>query len=122
MPCPQTDKGGVTIGLGTDSVVSNNRLDMFEAMKTTTLLHKMNNIDPTILPAKEIFKLATNGGAKSLGLENEIGALKAGMRLSLILVDFDKPHLRPHHMSYSQNIYSHLVYSATASDVTHHNS
>jgi cytosine/adenosine deaminase-related metal-dependent hydrolase len=57
-------------------------------------------------------EMATIGGAKCLGLENEIGSLEAGKKADICLVDFDKPHLTPRH-----NVVSHLVYAAGASDV-----
>ncbi|MGD2145379.1 MAG: amidohydrolase [Anaerolineae bacterium] len=116
-PVPKLLDQGVTVGLGTDSVVSNNRLDLFEAMKTTALIHKVVHMDPTLLPAEQVVQLATRGGAEALGLIEEVGTVEVGKKADLILVDFDKPHLRPHHLSVPQNVYSHLVYSAVASDV-----
>jgi 5-methylthioadenosine/S-adenosylhomocysteine deaminase len=116
-PVPKLLDNGVTVGLGTDSVVSNNRLDLFEAMKTTALIHKVVHMDPTLLPAEQVVQLATRGGAEALGLMADVGTLEVGKKADLIVVDFDRPHLTPHHLSVPQNVYSHLVYSAVAADV-----
>ena len=56
--------------------------------------------------------MATREGAKCLGLEADIGTLEAGKKADVILVDFNKPHLTPHH-----SVISHLVYAVNSSDV-----
>jgi len=58
---------GLLIGLGTDGPASNNTLDMFSEMKTASLLHKGVNEDPLLLPAKQVFEMATIRGAEVLG-------------------------------------------------------
>jgi 5-methylthioadenosine/S-adenosylhomocysteine deaminase len=103
---------GVNVGLGTDGPASNNSLDMFETMKVAALLQKNAYSDPTVLPAEEVVKMATNYGAKALGLENQIGSIETGKKADLILLDVSKPHLKPLH-----NIYATIVYSARGSDV-----
>jgi 5-methylthioadenosine/S-adenosylhomocysteine deaminase len=96
--------------LGTDGCASNNTLDMFEEMKTTALLHKVNSMDPTTLPADEVLKMATLNGAKALGVP--VGVIRPGMLADIIIVDMHKPHLLPVH-----NPISHLVYATRGSDV-----
>lgn len=105
-------KAGVTVSLGTDSSCSNNSADMFEVMKTTALLHKGVQKEPTVLPAEQVLRMATIGGAKALLWEKEIGSIEVGKDADLVMVDFKKPHLRP-----LFNEVSHLVYSARAADV-----
>ena len=112
MPFQEIIESGVNISLGTDGVCSNNNLDMFEEMKITALLHKVNKLDPKIADAQTVLDIATINGAKALGLENEIGSLKKGKKADFILLDFEKSHLIPQH-----NLISHLVYSANGSDV-----
>ncbi|MFW9905097.1 MAG: amidohydrolase, partial [Candidatus Thorarchaeota archaeon] len=102
----------VVVGIGTDGCGSNNNLDMIEEMRTTAFLHKQNKRESTILPAQQIIRMATILGAKSLGLENEIGSLEVGKKADIIMLDFKKPHLTPFH-----NCPSHIVYSAFGSDV-----
>jgi len=105
-------KAGVTVSLGTDSSCSNNSTDMFEIMKTTALLHKGIQKEPTLLPAEQVLRMATIEGAKALLWEKEIGSIEVGKDADLAIVDFKKPHLRP-----LFNEVSHLVYSAKAADV-----
>lgn len=103
---------GVNVGLGTDGPASNNSLDLFETMKTGALLQKHEYLDPTVLPAYEVLKMATLNGARAVGLEKDVGSLEVGKKADIILVDLAKPHLTPLH-----DIYSTIVYSARAADV-----
>lgn len=103
----------VCVSLGTDGVASNNNLDLFQEMKTSTLLQKVRTLDPTVLPASNVLEMATINGAKALGIENEVGTVEVGMKADLILVDTKVPHMTP-----SSNLISHLVYSAEGSDVS----
>jgi len=103
---------GVVVGIGTDGPASNNSLDMFGSMKVAGLLQKISYMDPTVLPAQSILKMATIDGARALGLERSVGSLEVGKKADIILVDFRKPHLTPLH-----NPYSNVVYSARGSDV-----
>jgi len=103
---------GVTVGIGTDGPASNNSLDMFEEMKVAALLQKVHYMDPTVLPAQRVLKMATVDGARALGLEKTTGSLEVGKRADILLIDFRKPHLTPAH-----DLYANLVYSARGSDV-----
>lgn len=62
-------KNNVLVCLGTDGAASSNRLDIWEAGKYTTLLQKVINLDPTVLPAKQIIRMITINGMKALDLE-----------------------------------------------------
>lgn len=104
---------GVPVGLGTDGCASNNNLDMLAEMDSVAKLHKVYRMDPTIMDAKTVVRLATRGGARVLGLEEQIGSLEPGKKADIIGLDLDKPHLTPLY-----NIYSHVVYAASAADVT----
>jgi len=111
-PVPKMLESGVDVSLGTDSSSSNNVSDMFEVIKTTALIHKGVNKDPTLLPAEEVLKMATIKGAKALLWNRQIGSIEAGKKADLVILDFRKPHLCPVY-----NEISHLVYSAKAADV-----
>ena len=105
---------GVNVALGTDGCASNNDLDLFGEMDTCAKLHKVATLDPTVLPARTVLRMATQNGAKALGLGERIGELSPGKWADVIVVDFDKPHLMP---LYEPE--SHLVYAAGGSDVCH---
>ena len=111
-PVPEYLAAGVTVGLGTDGAASNNDLDMFEAMRFAALLHKVKTGDPRALPAAATLEMATIQGAKTLGLEKQIGSLEGGKRADLVVVSTAGARLTP--------IYdpvSHLVYAVHGDDV-----
>jgi len=111
-PVPKMLKKGITVSLGTDSPCSNNTADMFEIMKTTAIIHKGINKNPTVMPAEQVLEMATIEGAKALSWENEIGSIEVGKKADLSIISLKRPHLCP---VYSEA--SHLVYAAKASDV-----
>ncbi len=103
---------GICVSLGTDGAASNNNLDLFQEMKTSTLLQKVNHMDPTALPTRKVMEMATIDGARALGLEDELGTIEVGKKADMVLVDMKTPHLTP-----PGNYLSHLVYSAEGYDV-----
>jgi len=105
---------GITVGIGTDGCASNNDLDLFSEMDTAAKLHKIKNMDTTVMNAYAVLEMATIGGAKALGIEKIAGSIEIGKRADIIVIDIHKPHLTP-----MFNPYSHLVYSAKGSDVLH---
>ncbi len=111
-PVPAMLEKGINVGIGTDGASSNNNLNMFEEMHLTALIHKGYNLNPLILNAREVLEMATIGGARVLGLENEIGSLEEGKKADIIIIDLEKPHLYP-----KADLISNMVYSAQASDV-----
>ncbi|MDI6847047.1 MAG: amidohydrolase [Candidatus Bathyarchaeia archaeon] len=111
-PVPKMLKKGITVSLGTDSPCSNNTADMFETMKTTAILHKGVNKNPTLTPAQQVLEMATIEGAKALSWEKEIGSIETGKKADLAIINLNKPHLCPLY-----NEASHLVYAAKAADV-----
>ncbi|MBV9209677.1 MAG: 5'-deoxyadenosine deaminase [Acidobacteria bacterium] len=103
---------GVSVSLGADGAPCNNRLDMWTEMRTAALLQKALN-GAEALPARQALRLATMGGARALGLADEIGSLEEGKRADVLIVKLDALHSAPR----PAEIVSALVYSAQASDV-----
>ncbi|MGD9079090.1 MAG: amidohydrolase [Desulfobacterales bacterium] len=112
-PIPRLIDEGICVGMGTDGCASNNDLDLFQEMDSVAKLHKAKSLDPTVMDAPTVLKMATINGARALGLETVTGSLETGKKADLIIVDTNKPHLTP---MYSP--VSHLVYAAKGSDVT----
>lgn len=110
-PVPAMTEIHLPLGLGTDGCASNNDLDMFSEMGTLAKLHKVATLDPTVLPARQVMKIATSGGAAVLGLNNTIGKLAPGFAADCIILDLNTPHLTPFH---SPDL---LVYATKGSDV-----
>ena len=111
-PVPKMLRKGITVSLGTDSPCSNNTASMFEIMKTTAIIHKGINKNPTVRPAEQVLEMATIEGAKALSWENEIGSIEVGKKADLSIISLRKPHLCPIY-----NEASHLVYAINSSDV-----
>ena len=111
-PVPEMLKHGIKVGLGTDGSASNNDLDMFREMDTAAKIHKVTLLDPTVMSAPTVLKIATMGGAAILGLDKLIGSIEEGKQADIILVDTNQPHLTPLY-----NCYSQLVYAARGADV-----
>lgn len=105
---------GITVGIGTDGVTSNNTLDMFESMKFASLLQKFRTGDASAIPARTAFELATICGSKALGLDREIGSIQKGKRADIILVDLNSPRFFP---VIKESVFAHLVYAARGEDV-----
>lgn len=111
-PVPEMLNKGITVGLGTDGCASNNDLDMFREMDSAAKVHKVMSLDPTVVDAETVCRMATIGGAKLLGLDKLIGSIETGKKADIILVDMNQPHLTPLYHYYSQ-----LVYAARGADV-----
>jgi 5-methylthioadenosine/S-adenosylhomocysteine deaminase len=76
-------------------------------------LAKVSRDDPTVLPARVLVAAATRGGARALGLGDKIGSLEPGKQADFIAVNVWNAHVEPF-----EDVYSALVYSVKASDVT----
>jgi 5-methylthioadenosine/S-adenosylhomocysteine deaminase len=111
-PVPGYLSAGVAIGLGTDGAASNNDLDMFEAMRIASLLHKLQTGDPQAVGARTALEMATIGGARALGMADRLGSLEPGKRADLIVVSMDSARQTPMY-----DPISHLVYTTRGDDV-----
>lgn len=109
---------GVPIALGTDTAVCNNGNDLFLEMRQLGLSQKLR-YGAEAMPAEQILRMATGGGARALGMQREIGLIAEGAAADLILVDAMTPRLQPlvHREDFS-NVAANLVYAATGQDVT----
>src|SRR5216684_1191470 len=105
---------GINVGIGTDGAASNNRLDLFQEMRTAALLAKAVGNDAQAMPAHQALAAATLHGARALGLEASIGSIAPGKLADLCAVAFDEPELAP-----CYDPVSHLVYSAGREHVSH---
>lgn len=111
-PITEMLDAGVMLGLGTDGAASNNDLDMWEEMRLASLLQKVDRMNPEVLPAATVLRMATIGGAAAIGLSDTTGSLEVGKQADLIQVAFDDVHHIP-----TFNVISHLVFVTDEQDV-----
>ena len=98
---------GVPVGLGTDSMLSNNALNLFQEMKFAVLLQRANRLDGFALSARDVLAMATREGARVLGWQSEIGSLEPGKAADLVILNLDHPlGLTP------ERVLSDLVFAA----------
>lgn len=87
---------GITIGLGSDSVASNNSMDILAESRAAILAQRARLARHDVLCARDALGLATLGGARALGLEGEIGSLEAGKSADLAAFPLDRSALPVH--------------------------
>lgn len=96
-PVPQMLDADITLGLGSDGYIN----DFFEVMRGAFLIHKANQLNPQLMPAAQVLYLATEGGARALGLE-KVGRLEPGWAADLQLIDATFPTPATSHNLYDQ--------------------
>jgi 5-methylthioadenosine/S-adenosylhomocysteine deaminase len=110
---PELVAAGVSVAIGADGAPCNNNLDGFLELRLVALLHKPR-FGPRALPAPEVVRMATMGGATALGLGDRIGSLEVGKRGDVIAIDVTPLHTIPTASPWSQ-----IAYAAKACDVRH---
>lgn len=103
---------GIAVGLGSDSVASNNVCDLLEESRFAALTARNRADSGRLVSAEEVFECATLGGAKALGLDGVIGTLEAGKEADLAVIDLTNDAQDP-----VTDIYAALVFSSNARDV-----
>jgi cytosine/adenosine deaminase-related metal-dependent hydrolase len=104
---PEMVQRGVNVSIGTDGNNASNYSDLMRATYLVAGLFKDARTDPQMFPAEKAYEMATLGGARTLLMEDEIGALVPGRKADLVLHDTDRPEWRP-----LLNVMNQLVWSA----------
>jgi 5-methylthioadenosine/S-adenosylhomocysteine deaminase len=112
-PVARLVRAGVNVALGTDGASSNNDLDMLCETRSAALVAKAVAGDPAALTAAQALRMATLGGARALGLGEEIGALTPGRWADLIAIDLSATRTQPVFDPVPQ-----IVYAASSEQVT----
>ena len=113
MPLTEWLERGAVVALGTDGASSNNRLDMWEEMRTASLLHKGATMNPVCVSALDVLRMATYEGARAFGFAQK-GMIQEGWFADLVLVNLDKPHYIGVN---EENLAAYLVYAGSSADV-----
>lgn len=108
---------GLHVGIGTDGPASNNDLDMFEETRLASFLQKGVFSDPTLLPARDSWALATIEGARALHIGHLVGSLEPGKRADIAVISINNTHQLPHFTRDPEAVYAQLVYATKATDV-----
>src|SRR5262245_40981427 len=108
---------GLHVGIGTDGPASNNDLDMFEETRLAAFLQKGFFNDPTLLPARDAWALATIEGARALHIDHLTGSLEVGKRADLAVITVNNTHQLPTFARDPEAVYAQLVYATKAPDV-----
>ena len=109
-PVVELRAAGALVGLGTDSVASNNSLSMLREMHIAGLVQKNQRWDATALSAQELLDFATVDGARMLGRIADLGSVEVGKQADFSLFRLDHPSLFP---ARPEAIVSHLAYAAS---------
>jgi cytosine/adenosine deaminase-related metal-dependent hydrolase len=108
---PELLNRNINVSLGADGAPCNNTLNMFQEMRLAALLQKTFH-GPTAMPARLVFEMATMGGARALGLQQEIGSIEQGKKADIVLLSLDRCW-----NPLSGDPYSSIVYSAGPENV-----
>ena len=104
--CPEIRETGIPLGLGTDSVASNNVVDMFEEMRAAIFQQRGRTQTIRFAGCQTVFRMATLGGAECLGLANQLGSLDVGKRADFVVVDLNDPAVQPVYDPIQAMVYS----------------
>ncbi len=110
-PVKEMVRRGINLAIGTDGPASNNCLDMFREMFLVTGLAKLRQQDAAAVPAEQVLYMATQGGAKAMGL-SDCGSLAPGKLADLTVIDLKQPNMQP-----VNDIVKNLVYSGSKQNV-----
>ncbi|XPV75661.1 MAG: amidohydrolase [Desulfovibrio sp.] len=105
-PVAEMLRKGIAVSIGTDGAPCNNRMDMFDEMYLTAMIHKGRAIDPKALPAETVLEMATVHAAKCALWDDEIGSLTVGKKADLIVINPKSAGAYPLHDRISSLVYS----------------
>ena len=103
---------GIEVGLGSDSVASNNICDLLEEARFAVLAARNRDGSARFISPKQALETTTLGGAKALSLDAFIGTLVPGKQADIAVISLDHPAAQP-----VGDIYATLVFSASGRDV-----
>ncbi|WP_054648797.1 amidohydrolase [Salidesulfovibrio brasiliensis] len=106
-PVPEMLERGICVSIGTDGAPCNNRMDMFDEMYLTAMIHKGRTLAPTAVPAERVLEMATIKGAEALLMGGVTGSLEPGKAADLIMIDMRRhPGSVPVHDAVANLVYA----------------
>jgi putative selenium metabolism protein SsnA len=110
-PVPKMLKKGIPVGLGNDGWI----YDPFENIRCALTVHRLANLNPSIIGNEEVFRMATLDGARCYGLEDKIGSIEKGKLADIAIID----GLRVPTPLNANTVIGHLVHTFSGRDVKH---
>ncbi len=107
---PEMLEKGINVALGSDGAPSNNNLDMFIEMRLASVIHKYR-LGAEAMPAEDVLNMATMGGAKAIGMADQIGSLEEGKIADIIILDDGGLYAAPMRSFEDDDIIKRLVSS-----------
>ena len=83
-------ESGTTVALGMDGTTINEDEDMFSELRLALRLNRVPHFGESVPSTEQLFKIATQGGARLMGKEGEIGRLRPGYRADLMVIDLER--------------------------------
>lgn len=113
--CPATElmAAGACVALGSDATAPDRSGDMFRHMQQAMHYHRRHLRDASVLPIGKVLEMCTIGGARALGMADQVGSLEVGKQADIVTVDLRRPHLYPPNMPVHR-----MVCFANGNDVT----
>lgn len=113
-PIAKMMQKGINIAIGTDSVASNDKLDMLAETRLAAMLGKATASDPTTMKVFDMLYAATMGGATAIGWGDRIGSIEAGKAADLVAINLADINTIP-----TTDVATQLLYSADRSQISH---
>ncbi len=113
---PEMLELGINVALGSDGAPSNNNLDMFIEMRLASIIHKYR-LGAEAMPAEDVLRMATMGGAKAIGMGDQIGSLEEGKLADLIILDDGGLYAAPIRSFEEDDVIKRLVSSYQSASV-----
>ncbi len=115
-PVRAYSKANIPVSLGTDGAASNDRISMFDAMRSAATLQKVRELDPEAPTACDVIQMATLNGAAALA-RSDVGAIAVGKEADIVVVSRQRLGLAS--AVTPQQVVNGLVYSATPRDIAY---
>jgi len=111
-PAFEMYRDGLALGLGTDGPMSSNQLDILNVMVFAATVARLQAENPTRFTPYELVDMATMGGARALGMTEEIGSLEPGKKADLVILDAQAPNMQPNY-----DVYATIAFAAYPGNV-----
>jgi 5-methylthioadenosine/S-adenosylhomocysteine deaminase len=94
-PVAEMIEAGITVGIGSDSVASNNRIDILEEARIAQIVQRARSLSPTVIPAPQLLRMVTIDAARTLHIDDRTGSLDAGKDADLCAISLDGVQAQP---------------------------